>query len=262
MLHRKKISLIIPCKNEEAALHSMFQKVPEFIDEIIVVDNDSTDNTVSVAKKAGAKVVREKRHIDGVGYGFAHQTGMKQATGDIIIAMDGDNTYPLEAIADIVYYMEKDNADFVSCARFPLINSNAISTLRQLGVKFLNSQVSLLYGYRIKDILSGMWAIRKECVTKLDLRNGEWNFSPEIKLAALAHPEIHFSEYHISHATRLNGMSKQEIWKTGLNHLLYIIKRRLTVDRARSKNQIGFITDQVRYALKALIAFILLRPHT
>ena len=222
MINNKTISVIIPCKNEQAAIYSMLQKVPDYVDEVIVVDNNSRDNTAIVAREHGAKVFIEKRHVEGVGYGYAHMTGMKHATGDIIVALDGDDTYPIKAIKEVVKYMEKSNSDFVSCARFPLAEQDAISPIRQLGIRVLNLEVSLLYGYQIKDILTGMWVMRRKCATQLKLSCGEWNFSPEIKLAAIAHPDIHFSEYHIAHAIRLNGVSKQQIWKTGFNHLFYI----------------------------------------
>lgn len=234
MIQKKKISLIIPCKNEEAALFSMLQHVPSCVDEVIVVDNGSVDNTQIVAKENGARVVVEKRHINGVGYGYAHQKGMAYATGDIIVAMDGDNTYPLSAIKNAVLYLLKSKSDFISCARFPLENTHAISFTRQLGIHILNMTVSLFYGFHIKDILSGMWVMTKEAAQELDASNGEWNFSPEIKLAALTHPTLHFSELHISHDVRTNGLSKQNIWKTGFNHLFYIIRRRFTTDKGYS----------------------------
>lgn len=259
MIYGKTISIIIPCKNEEAALYSMLKSVPDYIDEVIVVDNGSTDNTTTVAKDAGAIVIREKRHINGVGYGYAHQKGLKKATGDIIVALDGDETYPMEAIKEVVRYMERSKSDFVSCARFPLADPHAISTIRQFGVQILNTQVSFLYGYQIKDILSGMWAMKREIIPLLNATNGEWNFSPEIKLAALTHPKIHFSEYHIAHKVRVNGFSKQNIWKTGFNHLRYILHRRLIVDKVSSKQQVGYIMNSVGYSLKAIVFMLLLK---
>lgn len=253
MLFNKKISVIIPCKNEETALYSMLLKLPEYVDEVLVIDNNSTDNTATVARAFGAKVFVEKRAINGVGYGFAHQTGMKKATGDILITLDGDDTYPIESIKDIVSYMEKSRADFVSCSRFPLDNPQAISRTRQMGVKVLNIQISLLYGYRVHDILSGMWALRRECIDKLNASNGEWNFSPEIKLAALAHPEIHFSEFHIPHALRVFGQSKQNIWITGTNHLLYIVKRRIMVDKISHKQHLKYVATSLASFTQGLL---------
>jgi glycosyltransferase involved in cell wall biosynthesis len=238
MILNKSISVIIPCKNEEAALYFMLQKIPKYVDEVIVVDNNSTDNTAYVAKLMGAKVISEKRTENGNGYGFAHQTGMKHAKGDIIIALDGDDTYPIEKIGEIAKYLEKSGAGFVSCSRFPLNNAKAISKLRQLGVKILNMQVHLLYGYQVNDILSGMWAINRTVIKKLNVDCGEWNFSPGIKLAAISNPDIQFSEYHIPHEVRFNGTSKQNIWMTGANHLFYILKRRFTDDNLNIKNVI------------------------
>ena len=146
--------------------------------------------------------------------------------------------------------MEKSGADFVSCSRFPLAENRAISRTRQLGIKILNLQVSLLYGYQIKDILSGMWAMRSDAMKKIKVAKGDWNFSPEIKLAALMHPQVHFSEYHIAHAVRLNGLSKQNIWKTGLDHLMYIIGRRMTIDAHATRQQIAYTLHTISYARK------------
>ncbi len=246
MILNKTISVIIPCRNEEAALYFMLQKVPKYVDEVIVVDNNSTDNTSYVAKLMGAKVINEKRTENGVGYGFAHQTGMKHAKGDILIALDGDDTYPIEKIDEIVKYMDRSGAGFVSCSRFPLTNTNAISKLRQLGVKILNLEVSFLYGYQVNDILSGMWAMERKTIKKLTVNNGEWNFSPAIKLASIVHPEIQFSEYHISHAVRFNGTSKQNIWMTGINHMFYIFTRRFTQDANDIKQLFNFTSGILR----------------
>jgi glycosyltransferase involved in cell wall biosynthesis len=258
MIFGKTITVIIPCKNEAAALYSMLHSMPTYVDEVIVVDNGSSDNTSFVAKKHGAKVIRENRHIDGIGYGFAHQSGIKAATGDIVIGLDGDGTYPLHSIKDIVKFILKSGHDFVSCSRFPLADPDAISWIRKLGVSILNLQVSLLYGYQIQDILSGMWAFKRDKIHHLTLVNGEWNFSPEIKLEAITNPNIHFSEYHISHELRLNGFSKQNIWKTGFNHLMYILKRRITTDKVSKKQQVEFIFDSMRYALKSVLFMLLL----
>jgi glycosyltransferase involved in cell wall biosynthesis len=254
MLHDKKISLIIPCRNEEAALHSMLQKIPSYIDEVIVIDNNSSDNTAVVAKQNGVRVVHEARQVDGVGYGFAHQTGMQYTDGDYVVAMDGDDTYPLETIKDLILYMEESQSDFVSCARLPLSNLQAISPIRLLGIRILNLEISLLYGYPIKDVLTGMWAMKKSCKEKLTVQNGGWNFSPEIKLAAIMHPEVHFSEYHIQHAHRLNGVSKLSIWKTGFDHLFYILTERFTTYSPFKKTSLSLIASTFYNSLKKVTA--------
>lgn len=228
MIGNKTISAIIPCKNEGEIIASVIKRMPSCVDEIIVVDNNSTDNTVSVAKQEGAIVLREKRTSNGIGYGFALQAGLQYARGNYLVALDGDDTYPASEIPKIIKFMEKNNFDFVSCNRLPLKHKKAISKIRQLGIKILNLEVLFLYGYPIKDILTGMWVVKRETVKKLDLKEGGWNLSPEVKLAAINHPEIKFAQYHIPHFCRNGNLSKQKIWKTGWEHLVYILKRRLT----------------------------------
>jgi hypothetical protein len=144
--------------------------------------------------------------------------------------MDGDDTYPLEAMKTIVQRMEKKGIDFVSCNRLPLKNPKAISPIRQLGIHILNIQTKLLYGYPIQDILTGMWVVRTSVARELNVKSGDWNFSPEIKLSAIIHPGIVFAEHHIDHFERQNEISKQNLIKTGLTHMGYIFYRRLVED--------------------------------
>lgn len=230
MINGKTITLIIPCKNEAKILPDFMSKVPEYIDEVLIVDNNSTDNSAAIAESLGARVIRETRAIGGIGYGFAHMSGIKHAKSDIIVAMDGDDTYPIRSIRTIITHMQKKRLDFVSCTRLPLKNPKAISKTRQLGIHILNTEVALLYGYPVKDILTGMWVMTKKTAKNLDVNEGDWNFSPEVKLAAIKNPDIRFSEYHIQHFERANEPSKQKIFQTGWSHLTFILKRRVMVD--------------------------------
>jgi glycosyltransferase involved in cell wall biosynthesis len=230
MFNSKKISLVIPCKNEEKIIANTIKNIPTYVDEIIVVDNGSSDNSALVAQEAGAIVVKEPRKLNGVGYGYAHLSGIQKATGDYIFGMDADDTYPSYEISNIVNYMENGEYDVVSCNRLPLINSKAISKLRRLGIYVLNLEIFALYGYPIKDSLTGMWGIKKSCLPKLNLRMGDWNLSPEVKISAIMNKGIKFGEYHIDHFVREKEPSKQAIWKTGWGHFRYIAKKRFTED--------------------------------
>ena len=226
MINNKKISLIIPCKNEENVIGKTIRNIPKYIDEIIVVDNNSSDRTAEVAQQEGAIVIKEIRQTNGIGYGYAHQTGIQRATGHYIAALDGDGTYPAFELEDIVNKMEAENIDFISCNRLPLAIPYAISKTRELGVRILNMEVKVLYGKPMKDILSGMWCFKSSIKDKLNLKEGGWDLSPEIKLNALLNPEIKFQEYHIVHFVRNKEPSKQQIWKTGYDHARYIFTRR------------------------------------
>jgi glycosyltransferase involved in cell wall biosynthesis len=239
MIRTKRISLVVPCKNEERIIGTFIRRVPEYVDEIVIVDNNSTDNSVAVAKRAGARVIRERRNIHGIGYGYAHQTGAARATGNYIVAMDGDDTYPVRSIKTIINYMEKYGLDMVFCNRIPLTNANAISRIRQLGIHILNLEVRLFYGKRVQDILTGMWIVRRETLPQLNAISGDWNYSPEIKIAALTHPAMHVSEFHIRHFARINEVSKQRLFATGFAHAWYILKRRFTTENPFTMGRLG-----------------------
>lgn len=222
MLNKKKVAIIFPCRNESKIIADILPRVPKFIDQKIVVDNRSTDDTTVVAKKKGATIYKEKRHIKGIGYGYAIQTGIAKTKTSYIVLMDGDKTYPMSHIKKVISYMEKEEIDFVSCKRFPLASWKNMSLVRFFGCIMLTFATNLLFGTKFKDILSGMWVFRKNIVPYLDLTPGDWNMSISIKLSAALSYHLKFAEYHIPYHDRKQGSSKQVLLKTGLSHLVYL----------------------------------------
>ena len=100
-----KISVIIPALNEEDVIESTIREIPidelkkcGFDTEIIVIDNNSTDKTAEIAKKAGAIVIKEPK----IGYGNAYLRGFRESTGDIIVMGDADGTYPFDKIHEYI----------------------------------------------------------------------------------------------------------------------------------------------------------------
>lgn len=227
MIKNKRISVIIPCRNEGAHIRSVIAKIPNVVDEIIVVSNKSSDNTVEAAKAIGGrvKVFEDNRVLNGIGYGYAHMTGIKEATGDLIVAMDGDATYPIEDISEIVDNLLSRKLDFVSCNRYPLKDNTKVPFKLKLGVTLLNVEVRLLYGVKINDILSGMWIFKKEIKDDLKLTMGDWNLSPQIKLNAATSQNIKFGEHNIVQHLRA-GETKQNYFATGYSHAVWILRNR------------------------------------
>lgn len=231
MYKNKRITVCLPCRNEGNHLKEVVKRIPDFVDEIIVVSNNSTDDTVAVAKKLKVTIIEDNRTIGGIGYGYAHMTAIENATGDIIVGADGDATYPIEDLKKVIDHLLLKKLDFISCNRYPLQEGTKIPFKLRLGVSTLNAEVRLLYGIKINDILSGMWVFKKEAKDGLNLTMGEWNLSPQIKINAARNPNIKFSEYSIAQHQRL-GDSHQNHYKTGFSHMWWIFRNRLTKDPA------------------------------
>lgn len=239
MYKKKRITVCLPCRNEAGHLHEVLARIPKFVDEVIVVSNASTDDTVAVAQKLGVKAIEDNRKLGGIGYGFAHMTGIENATGDIIVGADGDATYPIEDLASVIDHLLDQKLDFISCNRYPLLDGTKIPFKLQAGVWMLNTEVRLLYGVHVKDILSGMWVFRKDVKNRLALTMGDWNLSPQIKINAAINPDIAFAEYAIAQHQRL-GESHQNYFKTGFSHALWIAKNRFqTLFRDKKQQDIS-----------------------
>jgi glycosyltransferase involved in cell wall biosynthesis len=216
-----KISVVIPCYNEEQGIRHVINALPRSVDEVVVVDNNSTDRTAEVAASLGGKVVTEKRK----GYGAAYKAGLPAATGDITVTMDGDGSYPAEQIEEVIDYLTEKNLDFVSASRFPLQNPEAMNFTNKLGNMILTVAMLLLYGRSIKDSQSGMWVYRTKVYPLMKLTSDGMPFSEEIKIDAIRNRQIRFGEYHIKYHQRI-GEVKLEKWRDGFRNLFFLIKKR------------------------------------
>lgn len=203
MYGNKKISCVVPCYNEKAGLEIMLRYKPWFIDEIIVVDNDSCDGTADVAHRYNAVVVYEKRR----GYGYAYQAGLPEASGDIIIAIDGDCSYPLGETEKLLVYMEKNNLDFVVGCRYPLAHKNAQPTLNKIANYSIAWLIRALFRINLMDAESGMMVFNQNILSEIIIRNTGMSFSPGIKINAFLNQNIKCGETHIFYLPRV-GKSK------------------------------------------------------
>src|SRR5438270_8150007 len=117
------ITVIIPCLNEEQGIRRVLEDMPEFVDEVIVVDNNSTDRTHEVATSLGAKVIRETVR----GYGRSYKRGFANATCDLIVTLDGDHSYPVDALSYLLAAFLHVDVDFVNALRFRVLDGKALS---------------------------------------------------------------------------------------------------------------------------------------
>lgn len=223
-MHRElKISVVIPCYNEEEGVRHTISELPSCVDEIVVVDNNSTDRTAEVARSMGARVVPEKRK----GYGAAYQAGLPAATGDVIVTLDGDGTYPADQIPELVDFLVDHKLDFVSASRFPLKNPRAMNFSNKVGNGILTVGMAVLYGKPVRDSQSGMWVFRRAVYPKLRLTSDGMAFSEEIKIEAIRHREVRFAEYSVDYRPRV-GEVKLDKWRDGFNNLYFLVKKRFS----------------------------------
>jgi len=217
-----KVSVVIPTLNEEESIGHVLDKIPRdsrYEWEIIIVDGDSKDRTREIAKEKGAKVIVEKRK----GYGRAYKTGFAAATGDIIVTLDGDDTYPAEKIPELVDYLLKNDLDFISCERFSKMQKGAMSTTHKFGNWVLTITTRILFGVKIKDSQSGMWIFRRRILKDLNLTSDGMPFSEEIKIEAWR--RFRCEEVPIEYRER-KGEVKLNTWRDGLKNLKFLFKKK------------------------------------
>lgn len=221
-MHRGlKISVVIPCYNEEEGVRYTMEGLPDCVDEVVVVDNNSTDRTAEVAKELGARVVFERRK----GYGAAYQAGLPAVTGDVTVTLDGDGTYPSEQIPELVDHLVDKELDFISASRFPLQNPKAMNFSNKVGNMILTIAMAVLYGKAVRDSQSGMWVYRSEIYGALNVKSDGMPFSEEIKIEAIRARSVGFGEYQVNYHPRV-GEVKLDKWRDGFRNLFFLVQKR------------------------------------
>ncbi len=222
-MHRDHtVSVVIPCYNEEEGIQVTLADMPDVVDEVIVVDNNCTDRTAEVAAAMGAKVVCESKP----GYGAAYKAGFRAASGDIIVTMDGDATYPRAFIPVLLDVLIEEKLDFISCDRTGHKADEANSFLRVLGNFVLNLTMFGLFFVWLKDSQSGMWVFRRSILPQLELTSDEMAFSEELKIEAFSKRNLRARELPIYYKARI-GESKLNLWRDGFANLLFLFRKRL-----------------------------------
>lgn len=221
-MHRGlRISVVIPCYNEEAGVQHVMKSLPDCVDEVVVVDNNCTDRTAEVAKSLGAKVIFEGKK----GYGAAYKAGLPAATGDVIVTLDGDGTYPSEQIPDLLDLLEDKRLDFISACRFPLTNPKTMRFSNRIGNMVLTIAMLVVYRTPIKDSQSGMWVFRSSILPKLRLTSDGMALSEEIKIEAIRAKDVAFAEYPVNYHQRM-GEVKLAKWRDGFRNLAFLVVKR------------------------------------
>jgi len=201
------IKVIIPAYNEAESIGLVVKDIPNFVDEVIVVSNHSSDKTMEVAKKAGATVLSEEKR----GYGYACLEGMRyisesEKKPDIVVFLDGDySDYP-EQLTEIVAPIIEANIDFVIGARDEKLREKGSMTLPQkFGNWLATSLMTLFFGSRFTD-LGPFRAIKYKKLLSLHMEDKTYGWTVEMQLKALKR-NYSYTEIPVKYRNRI-GVSK------------------------------------------------------
>ncbi|HET8563918.1 MAG TPA: glycosyltransferase family 2 protein [Candidatus Binatia bacterium] len=199
-----KVSLIIPALNEEESLPRLLAAVPpSAVDEIIVVDNGSSDRTAAVARQAGARVISE----DARGYGAACWAGFKATDAEILVFMDGDGSFSPAEISRLTTPIIQGDADLVLGSRtLKREDAQAIPFHARLGNRLITGIIGLTSHIWTTD-LGPFRAIRREVLEQLKMEEKTYGWPSEmiIKSAKLGYRLL---EVSVGYWPRTGGKSK------------------------------------------------------
>lgn len=222
----KKLSIVIPCYNEENHITALVEKVlqsPIKDKEIIVVDDCSTDNTRAVLEdKIKPLVSKIIYHEKNGGKGAALRTGFKAATGDVVIIQDADLEYDPMEYPKVVNPIFEGKARVVYGSRF--LNQKRKGYLANRLANFVLTKFSNFFTHqKLTDMETCYKAFKRDIIQSIDIHENRFGFEPEIT-AKISKKRIRIHEVPISYCPRTNEDGKKIGIKDGVR-ALYVIWR-------------------------------------
>ncbi len=188
----------------------MRKQVPEA--KIYVFDNNSTDGTTQVAKSAGAVVFKEKRQ----GKGYVVQSMFNKVDADICIIVDGDDTYDLTKVDQMISMIKNEEADLVVGNRLESYLSKSFRPLHTFGNKLVRFLINKLFHAHLRDIMSGFRVMSREFVKNINITSSGFEVETEMTIKALKFGYL-IKEFDIAYGERPEGSySKLNTFRDGV----------------------------------------------
>ena len=202
-----QIKVIIPAYNEQDSIANVINDIPDVVEEIIVVSNNSTDDTEINAKQAGATVLTENKK----GYGYACLKGMEYIANqtnqpDIVVFLDGDySDYP-EELTKLIEPIINDNIDFVIGARVKRLRESGSMTPQQVFGNWLATfLMKFFFGSKFTD-LGPFRSIKYDKLLALNMEDKTYGWTVEMQLKAIKQ-KLNYIEIPVKYRNRI-GVSK------------------------------------------------------
>jgi dolichol-phosphate mannosyltransferase len=225
-----KLSLIIPCYNEEGTLRTCVERVLEIGSEtleveIIIVDDCSSDGSLQIARELEREgKARVLTHAKNQGKGAALRTGFRQATGDFVAVQDADLEYDPRDLLRLLRPLEQGRADVVLGSRFVTMDEHRVLYFwHSMGNKFLTFLSNMFTDLNITDMETCYKVFRREVIQSIEIRENRFGFEPEI-VAKISHRGLRIYEMGISYHGRTYEEGKKIGYRDGLRALYCIIR--------------------------------------
>ena len=216
-----KTVVIIPAFNEQAAIGSVVEKSLQYVDDVLVVDDGSSDNTSEIAKSAGASLLK---HPTNFGKGVSLRDAFGRVKGyDIVVTIDGDGQHNPDEIPDLIKPIMESRADFVNGSRYINGFDENTPTYRRVGQRVLDIATNVTAGTSVTDSQSGFRAFQGDTISCYKFRDPGFGIESEM-IADAAQNNLKILEVPITVKYDVENSSTKGPVTHGVGVLLKILK--------------------------------------
>lgn len=202
----REIAVAIPCYNEASTIAKVIADFRAALPDspIHVFDNNSSDGSGEIAARAGAIV----HFVPGRGKGEVVRAMFRKINADIVVMVDGDDTYPASRVHDLVAPVLKDMAEMAVATRFEEHAQSSFRALHVFGNRLVLHSINTLFGTRLSDVLSGYRAFSRRFFKTMPVLSRGFEIETEITIHALEH-RLHIVEVPVRYGSRPDGSSSK-----------------------------------------------------
>ena len=222
------LSVVVPCFNEEATLKIVVDKVLEspFTQEVVIVDDGSTDRTLEIARGIGDERVRVFAQGRNQGKGAALRRGFAEATAAYVVVQDADLEYDPAEYGELLEPLLDGRADVVFGSRFLAGRPHRVLYFwHSVGNKLLTTCSNVFTNLNLTDMETCYKVFKREVIQSIEVEEDRFGIEPELT-AKVARLGVRLYEVPVSYSGRTYAEGKKINWKDGVKALWYLLKFR------------------------------------